>query len=126
MMKYRNGSTFPDSHDTAKEARRRLVAGASGLIVMLLLVLLAGLLTGQARQQAEVAKAQAQAAGVTNPGGAETMSTAGTDPLATAPDSAAAAVPAVPVLPDAGSDGVVVPDLRPDPELQPAPTPARP
>lgn len=121
MMKYRNGSTFPDSHDTAREARRRIIAGLSGLIVMLLLVMLAGILTGQARQEAEVAKAQAEAAGVPNPGNNDTLPTVATDPLAAAPAEKPATVPAAPVLPDAGSSGVVVPDLQPDPELKTAP-----
>lgn len=121
MMKYRNGSTFPDSHDTAKEARRRIIAGLSGLIVMLLLVMLAGILTGQARQEAEVAKAQAEAAGVPNPGTTDTLPTVATDPLAASPTDEPATVPAAPVLPGAGNSGVVVPDLQPDPELESAP-----
>ena len=122
MMKYRNGSTFPDSHDTAKEARRRIIAGLSGLIVMLLLVLLAGILTGQARQEAEVAKAQAEAAGVPNPGGTDALPPVATDPLAAAPDAGPPAVPGASALPDAGPGGVVVPDLQPDPELKSTPS----
>ncbi len=121
MMKYRNGSTFPDGHDTAKEARRRIIAGLSGLIVMLLLVMLASLLTGQAREEAEVAKAQAEAAGVPNPGGVAALPPVATDPLAAAPDANTTSVPIAPVLPGAGNGGVVVPDLQPDPELKPAP-----
>jgi hypothetical protein len=121
MMKYRNGSTFPDSHDTGKEARRRIIAGLSGLIVMLLLVMLASLLTGQAREEAEVAKAQAEAAGVPNPGSNAALPSVATDPLAATPTDATNSVPAAPVLPDAGTSGVVVPDLQPDPELKTVP-----
>ena len=51
-------------HDLAKEARRRLLIGLSGLSVMLLLVMLVSWLTTEARQEAGLARAQAEAAGV--------------------------------------------------------------
>ena len=58
---------FTPSTDNAtqvrQESRRRLLIGLGGLLLMLLLVLLAGYLTGEARQQAEVAKAQAEGEG---------------------------------------------------------------
>lgn len=107
-----------------REARRRLVIGVSGLLTMLLLVLLAGLVTGQAREQAETATAQAAAAGVANPG--ESPVSNGTEPLAdlgvapalepTAAEDAAGRIPA----PRAAETGKVpmVPDLQPDPQLK--------
>jgi uncharacterized SAM-binding protein YcdF (DUF218 family) len=108
----------PSAMEIRKEARRRLYFGFGGLFVMLLLVVLAGLLTGQARQEAEVAKAQAEAAGVANPGGTAAVvpTTPATEPLG----DITADPGAGPVAPTA-EEGVVVPDLQPDPKLsQPA------
>lgn len=114
---------FPVAHDARKEARRRLTVGVAGLCVMLLLVLLASYLSGAARQEAETAKAQAEAAGVTNPGGGPAAVPSPTEPLGDVPlaiDGAAnVPSPVVPVVPN--SDGaVVVPDLQPDPQLEAA------
>ncbi len=119
MKKYRDGSTFPAAHDTAKEARRRIVVGLAGLVLMLLLVMLTGLLIGQAREEAEVAKAQAEAAGVVNPGGDAAVPPVAADPLASVADTQTP-VPAAPVLPGTAGEGVVVPDLQPDPQLKAA------
>lgn len=108
-------------HDTGKEARRRVMVGLAGLVFMLLLVMLAGFLTGQARQEAEVAKAQAEAAGVANPGSTTATAPSPTEPLgdvAIDPNAAPlVTVPGAAVLPEA--DGTItVPDLQPDPELE--------
>lgn len=114
---------FPVAHDAQRESRRRLVVGLGGLMVMLLLVVLAGYLTGAARQEAETAKAQAEAAGVANPGGAPAALPSPTEPLGEVPVvvDPADSVPSttVPVVPD-GDGGVVVPDLQPDPQLEAA------
>lgn len=111
----------PSLTELRKEARRRIYFGIGGLFLMLLLVLLSGLLTGQARQEAEAAKAQAQAAGVANPGGAAPAVPAAP---ATEPFADIDADPSTgPVAPPTG-EGVVVPDLQPDPKLpQPAQRP---
>lgn len=109
----------PGAAETRTEARRRIYFGLGGLFLMLLLVLLAGLLTGQARQEAEVAKAQAEAAGVSNPGASTSVAPTvpATEPLGDiAGDAGAGSLP----VPTA-EEGVVVPDLQPDPKLaQPA------
>ena len=110
-----------------REALRRFQIGGIGLALVLLLVALATLLTGSARQEAEVAKAQAEAAGVANPGvapaggGGEVIAELGVEP------SAAGAVPAPPTtgpvilprpaVPATQSSGGV-PDLQPDPDLR--------
>lgn len=111
------------SHDIKREARRRLVVGLSGLAAMLLLVSLANWLTGAARQEAEIAKAQAQAAGVTNPGAPAVPGESG--PLAdlgVAPALENVDNPAVPSaatpLPRSDGNAMVVPDLRPDPQIE--------
>lgn len=111
----------PGTAELRKEARRRIYFGFGGLFLMLLLVLLAGLLTGQARQEAEVAKAQAEAAGVANPGGtAPVIPTAPT----TEPLGDISADPGAGPIAPAADEGVVVPDLQPDPKLpQPAQQP---
>jgi predicted lipid-binding transport protein (Tim44 family) len=112
-------------YDARREGRRRLAVGAAGVISMLLLVLLAGFLTDQARQEAEVARAQAQAAGVAAPEGAATTSSANeplADPgIAVAPAAprVIAPVPATSSTPTTSGKGGVVPDLQPDPELEP-------
>lgn len=122
-MSNRLPADFPVAHDARKEARRRLTVGLAGLFVMLLLVLLAGYLTGAARQEAETAKAQAEAAGVSNPGGGATALPSPTEPLGNVPvsngsadDLSSGLVPVVPT----GDGGVVVPDLEPDPQLEAA------
>ena len=106
-----------------REMRRRLAIGLAGLMVMLLLVMLAGLLSGQARREAETAKAQAEAAGVVNPGSAKPSLPAPTEPLGDILVDTPAPPPAAsarrPVVPNA-SGAVVVPDLEPDPRLDPA------
>lgn len=103
------------------ESRRRLLIGLGGLLLMLLLVLLAGYLTGEARQQAEVAKAQAEAVGVDNPGNSAPPSPSPNEPLADVPltveNKDVPGTGTVPVMP-AGDGGVIVPDLQPDPELK--------
>lgn len=108
----------PVSHDTKKEARRRLVVGFSGLLAMLLLVLLAGVVTDRARKEADAAMAQAEAAGVANPGTAgrpenEPLADLGVAPSveSDSPNLPAAAGPA-------GTTNGRVPDLQPDPELE--------
>ena len=105
------------------EARRRTLVGIGGLLLMLLLVMLAGFLSGQFRKEAEVAKAQAEAAGVENPGGATAIAPP-TEPLGdvTAADEKAGQPPLL-IVPDPGlvadgAGGVTVPDLQPDPELE--------
>lgn len=108
-------------HDTGKEARRRVMVGLAGLVFMLLLVMLAGFLSGQARQEAEVAKAQAEAVGVANPGGATATAPSPTEPLgdvAVDPNAAPlVTAPGATVVPEA--DGTItVPDLQPDPQLE--------
>lgn len=111
------------AHDVRREGRRRLLVGLAGLMLMLLLVILAGYLTGAARQEAEVAKAQAEAAGVENPGGGSPNLPSPNEPLGDVPVNADAATDlpgsAVPVVPG-GDGGVVVPDLEPDPQLEAA------
>lgn len=114
----------PNSADIRREARKRLVIGLSGLILMLMLVVLAGLVTGQARKEAELAKAQAQAAGVINPGTA--AASGATEPLADLGVAPALEAPGPdPMTAGAGSDTpadpagrVTVPDLQPDPRLK--------
>lgn len=106
------------------EARRRTLVGLGGLLLMLMLVMLAGFLTGQFRKEAEVAKAQAQAAGVDNPGGA-TATTPPTEPLGdiTPIGDTQADQPSLLIVPDSSittdrAGGVTVPDLQPDPQLE--------
>ena len=113
----------PATHDVRRESRRRLMVGFSGLLAMLLLVLLAGLVTDRARKEADAAVAQAQAAGVANPG--TPADATGNEPLAdvgVAPTVESSGSPAVaPVEPAASppttSNGRV-PDLQPDPRLE--------
>lgn len=111
-----------------RETVRRLQIGGVGLALVLLLVALATVLTGEARQQAEVAKAQAEAAGVANPG-TVTGPGATDDPLAKLgverSVDADAAVPTAPppVVGPADPTTVIapnpiVPDLQPDPDLK--------
>lgn len=95
-------------HDTGKEARRRVMVGLAGLVFMLLLVMLAGFLTEQARQRPDDVEAA-----VPSP----------TEPLGDVRVDASAAVappvaePVGPVVP--GADGsITVPDLQPDPQLE--------
>jgi predicted lipid-binding transport protein (Tim44 family) len=113
-------------YDARREGRRRLVVGAAGVISMLLLVLLAGFLTDQARQEAEVARAQAQAAGVAAPETTATTTSSANEPLADpgigdapAAPRVIAPVPATSPTPTTSGKGGVVPDLQPDPELEP-------
>lgn len=117
----------PATHDVKRESRRRLMVGVAGLLAMLLLVLLTGLVTDRARKEADAAMAQAEAAGVANPGGATAEQ--GNEPLAdlgVAPsvdtanqDQPSAAAP--PILPEVkGAPGGRVPDLEPDPQLEAA------
>lgn len=110
-------------HDVKREARRRLIVGSSGLAAMLLLVALASWLTGVARREAEMAKAQAQAAGITIPEAAPVAGDGG--PLAdlgVTPTMESADKPAVPnaatPIPQGSGNGMVVPDLRPDPQIE--------
>lgn len=116
----------PATHDVKRESRRRLVIGVSGLMVMLLLVLLAGLVTDRARKEADAAIAQAEAAGVTNPGTPATGSA--NEPLVdlgVAPASESSALtPAAPTTaataPEVAAPVGRVPDLQPDPKLEAA------
>ena len=113
----------PMPHDSGKESRRRVMVGLAGLVLMLLLVMLAGFLTEQARKERDVATAQAEAAGVTNPGGAAEAVPSPTEPLGDvavdSDDAPLVATPGAPVVPD--SDGTItVPDLQPDPQLEAA------
>ena len=96
-------------HDTAKEARRRLMIGLSGLVFMLLLVLLAGFLTEQARKAPTVADASVPSQ--TEPLGDVVVDSA--TPVA----APTATQPAAPVVPDADGS-ITVPDLQPDPQLE--------
>ena len=117
----------PATHDVKRESRRRLMIGVAGLLVMLLLVLLAGLVTDRARKEADAAVAQAEAAGVTNPGALDDGES--NEPLAdlgVAPsvDSSApqqsVATPA-PIAPETkAATAGRVPDLEPDPQLEAA------
>ena len=109
-------------HDPAKEARRRLIVGLSGLTVMLLLVLLAGWLTQSARRDADLARAQAQAAGVSNPGSdPQAQENSSLVDLGVAPSldqGPQSAVPsAQPPQSQVKGGALVVPDLQPDPQL---------
>ncbi len=114
--------------DMRRELRRRLIVGLSGLGVMLLLVALASLLTRQARQDAAMAKAQAQAAGVTAPGTTtpanndEPLADLGvarsTDAAVPVTATPAPAAPSTSAVTNGNGGAVVVPDLQPDPELK--------
>ncbi|MEQ1726213.1 MAG: hypothetical protein ABL882_09840 [Sphingopyxis sp.] len=109
------------SHDIKREARRRLIAGFAGVAAMVLLVVLAGWLTGTARHEAEIAKAQAQAAGVPNPGesGAQDSPVAnlGVPPSLDSADKSTVPSAAAPI-PQTKGGGMVVPDLQPDPQIE--------
>lgn len=108
-------------HDVKREARRRLIVGLSGLAVMLLLVILVSWLTGAARREADMAKAQAQAAGVQNPGALPgdggPLADLGVTPTMESADKPAVPNAATPI-PQGSGDGVVVPDLQPDPQIE--------
>jgi hypothetical protein len=121
-----------------QEALRRFQIGGIGLVLVLLLVALATLLTGNARQEAEVAKAQAQAAGVANPGvtlnadGSEPLAELGVEPSAAGnataapvqvPGSVVLQRPVAPATAPPSQTSGGVPDLQPDPDLR-APTAA--
>ncbi len=112
-------------YDSVREGRRRLFVGLSGLFAMLLLVVLVSWLTSEARQEADLARAQAQAAGVANPGSANaadensSLADLGVAPALNSDDRPA--VPkAQPPIPQVKGNGLVVPDLQPDPQLDPA------
>lgn len=113
----------PATHDVRRESRRRLIVGISGLLAMLLLVLLVGLVTDRARKEADAAMAQAQAAGVTNPGTTDPAED-NNEPLAdlgVAPSVSNSAE--VPLTNSVGQNEATpsatgrVPDLQPDPQL---------
>lgn len=109
--------------DSGRDSRRRLIVGLSGLSVMLLLVLLVGWVTGSARQEADLARAQAQAAGVANPGVAPVGKDSALVDLGVEPalnDDTQPVVPsAQPPLPQVKGNRLVVPDLQPDPQIEP-------
>lgn len=124
--------TRSSSDEARRDVRRRLIVGLSGLLGMFMVVLLASLLTGQARKQAADAQAQAEAQGnapATNETG---QGDSGNQPLvdlgvappiddatkANAPAKPAAQVAAPPAARAAAGQDVVVPDLQPDPQLQ--------
>lgn len=116
----------PATHDVRRESRRRLLVGVSGLLAMLLLVLLAGLVTDRARKEADAAMAQAEAAGVANPGtpqqaGNEPLADLGVAPSVESAQPAPQATAPVPTTtqPTPMSSGRV-PDLQPDPQLEAA------
>lgn len=97
-------------HDTRSEARRRIVVGLAGLVCMLLLVMLTGFLTEQARENPQ--EAEAIAPSPTEPLGDVSPESV---PVVTAPTTE----PVTPVVPEA--DGTItVPDLQPDPQLEAA------
>jgi type IV secretory pathway VirB10-like protein len=100
-----------------RDAIRRLQIGGTGLALIALLVGLSTLLTGEVRQEAATAQAQAEAAGTPAPAAPPP----GDDPL-TAP-AAEVPPPAVPSPPQPATgtaDAPLVPDLEPDPGLEAA------
>lgn len=108
----------PPERASGTEMRRRLLVGLGGLLLMLLLVVLAGYLSGQLREEGDE-KAPGEAP--TTAGAAPTAPP--TEPLGDgAVDPSAVPVVAVPdpALVADGEGGIVVPDLEPDPDLEPA------
>ncbi len=106
-----------------RDAIRRMQVGVTGLILVALLVGLSTLLTGQAREDAEIAKAQAEAAGVVNPGGdnadgADPLIDLGAEPAVVLPSSRPPTRPAAPTPGTAAPTAPLVPDLEPDPQLK--------
>jgi hypothetical protein len=103
----------PVAHDAARESRRRLMVGLGGLVSMLLLVVLAGFITEQARKEQSGDQIEAVPSPTEPLGDVATDTTAGSDspPLIQAP--------AAPVVPDSGGT-ITVPDLQPDPQLEAA------
>ena len=113
------------SVDIRREGRRRLIIGFAGLAAMLLLVMLSSWLTSAARQEAEIAKQQAQAAGVPTSG--DNSHSNPLSDLGAAPSSNSTVPPPqapAPEAPTARNSGgtIVVPDLEPDPHLEPSNT----
>lgn len=108
-----------------RDVRRRLIIGISGLALMLLLVTLASILTNAARREAALAKAQAAAAGVTNPGGQSSsgaeggpLADLGVTPSVNSDAPSTSAVPSAATPQPRVQDGQVrVPDLQPDPAI---------
>ena len=100
-------------HDVRRESRRRVMVGLGGVVLMLLLVVLAGFITEQARNEQDGRPTEAVPSPTEPLGDVATGAAgdAGPPPSATAPTS--------PVVPD--SDGTItVPDLQPDPQLEAA------
>lgn len=103
--------------EVRKEGRRRLVIGFAGLAAMLLLVMLSSWLTSAARREAAIAKMQAEAAGISSPGGAvqgSPLSDLGAGAQTSTPAPTSNAAPQQ--RPNNGA--MVVPDLEPDPQLE--------
>ena len=108
-----------------RDGRRRMIIGIAGLALMLLLVTLASILTNAARREAALAKAQAAAAGVTNPGGQNSsgaeggpLADLGVTPSVGSDAPSASAVPSATTPQPRVQDGQVrVPDLQPDPAI---------
>jgi type IV secretory pathway VirB10-like protein len=97
-----------------RDANRRLQIGGTGIALIALLVGLSTLLTGEAREEAATAQAQAEAAGAP----AVTAPPASGDPL-TVPAATPAPAPAARANPqDAAPAPPLVPDLEPDPGLR--------
>jgi hypothetical protein len=117
----------PEVHqrDKRRDLIRRAQVGGTGLVLVMLLVGLSTLLTGEAREDAAAATARAEAAGAPLPAAPpeDPVANLGVEPSSTAPSPRAASdarvgAPATP----SPAPGPVVPDLQPDPRLQrPAP-----
>ena len=116
-----------DQRDRRRDVLLRFQVGGVGLTLVLLLVTLSTLLTGQAREEAELAKAQAEAAGVATTGMTPGGAASGNEPLADLGVEPSAGPAPGTAMPPAGATATpgpvvpVVPDLEPDPRLRGAP-----
>jgi hypothetical protein len=113
----------PEVHqrDKRRDLIRRAQVGGTGLVLVMLLVGLSTLLTGEAREDAAAATARAEAAGAPLPAAPPE------DPLANLGVERSSTAPSPRATPDARvgapttplpAPGPVVPDLQPDPRLQ--------
>ncbi len=108
-------SIGPVPHPSA-EPRRRILVGMGGLLLMLLLVMLAGYLSGQLRDGGDPKTGVGGAAA-----NGDTPTAPPTEPLGDgAVDPSAAPIATVPdaTLVTDGDGSIVVPDLEPDPDLE--------